>query len=64
VFVQTPQSDIYVVMLAIALGASLLGVLLLVLVLGRYEFSTKAASLTPSSAPAALAFAEPGREIF
>lgn len=47
VFVQAPRSDIYVAMLGIALGAMILGCLLLVLVLNRYEFKTKAAALTP-----------------
>jgi len=47
VFVQAPRSDIYVALLGIALGAMVLGCLLLVLVLNRYEFKTKAASLSP-----------------
>jgi len=34
-------------MLGIALGAMVLGCLLLLLVLNRYEFKTKAAALTP-----------------
>ena len=47
VFVQAPRSDIYVALLGIALGAMSRGCLLLVLVLNRYEFKTKAAALTP-----------------
>jgi hypothetical protein len=50
VFVQTPKSDIYVALLGIALGAMLLGCLLLLLILNRYGFSTKVSALTPSSA--------------
>ena len=44
VFVQTPKSDIYVALLGVALGAMVLGCLLLVLVLQRYEFKTKVSS--------------------
>jgi len=47
-FVQTPKSDIYVALLGIALGAMLLGCLLLVLILNRYEFKAKVSALTPS----------------
>jgi hypothetical protein len=45
VFVQTPKSDIYVTMLGIALGAIVLGCLLLVLLLNRYEWQIKAAAI-------------------
>ena len=41
VYVQTPKSDIYVALLGVALGAMIIGCLLLVLVLNRYGFSTK-----------------------
>ena len=51
VFVQTPKSDIYVALLGVALGAMVLGCLLLVLVLQRYEFKTKV-SWTPTQAAA------------
>lgn len=54
VFVQAPRSDIYVTMLGVALGAMLLGCLLLLLILNRYEFKTTV-SAAPSSAPVALA---------
>jgi len=40
VFVQTPKSDIFVALLGVAVGAMFLGILLLVLVLNRYGFST------------------------
>ena len=53
VFVQTPKPDVYVAMLGVALGAMVLGCLLLVLILNRYEFKTKAASTTiPATATA------------
>ena len=56
VFVQTPKSDIYVTLLSIALGAMILGCLLMLLILNRYEFKTKVSALTPRP-PAALAVA-------
>ncbi len=60
VFVQTPKSDIYVAMLGIALGAMLLGVLLMALIMRRYEFKVKVSALTPpaSSATALAALSE------
>src|SRR4051794_13689230 len=58
VLVQTPQSDIYVALLGVALGAMIIGCLLLILVLSRYGFSTRVSSLgaTPSQS---LALAQP-----
>jgi hypothetical protein len=44
VLVQSPKSDIYVVLLGISLGAILLGCLLMTLLLARYGFSVKAAA--------------------
>jgi hypothetical protein len=55
VFVQTPRSDIFVALLGVALGAMVLGCLLLVLILQRYEFTTKAAALLTQPATTALA---------
>jgi hypothetical protein len=51
VYVQAPKSDIFVVLLSISLGAILIGCLLLLLVWGRYDYSTTVASLfgTPQS---------------
>jgi hypothetical protein len=49
VFVQTPRSDVYVAMLGVALGAMVIGCLLLVLILKRYDFKTKAAFNPPAS---------------
>jgi len=45
VFVQTPKSDIFVVMLSVALGALVLGCLLLALIMNSYEWSTQVADL-------------------
>jgi hypothetical protein len=47
VFVQAPKSDIYVTLLGVALGAMILGCLLLVLILNRYEFKTSVSLRTP-----------------
>jgi hypothetical protein len=55
VFVQSPQSDIYVVMLSIALGAILLGCLLLALIMNQYGFSTQVSSLMTEGATRLLA---------
>ena len=38
VYVATPQSDIYVTLLGVALGSMLISILLLVLRLSQYEF--------------------------
>jgi hypothetical protein len=43
--VQSPKSDIFVVMLGIALGAVVLGWLLMLIMFGRYSFSTKVSAL-------------------
>jgi hypothetical protein len=65
VFVQTPKSDIYVALLGIALGAMILGCLLLLLILNRYGFSTKVSALTPPSTSASvLLAANTATEIF
>jgi hypothetical protein len=49
VFVQTPKSDIYVTLLAVALGAMIIGCILLVLILNQYGFQTKVSALTAPS---------------
>ena len=53
-FVQQPKSDIYVTMLGIALGAMLIGSILLTLILAKYEFKLKAAA-HPVPASASIA---------
>jgi len=45
--VATPKSDVFVAMLGIALGAILIGCILLALVMNRYGFSTSVSALTP-----------------
>jgi hypothetical protein len=45
VLVQSPKSDIYVVLLGVALGAIVISVLMMIKILSNYEFKTKAAAL-------------------
>jgi hypothetical protein len=52
--VQTPKSDIYVTMLGIALGAIVVASLLMLVLFGRYGFSTKVSSLPAQSQVAGL----------
>jgi hypothetical protein len=56
--VPAAKSDVYVAMLGVALGAILIGCLMLVLVLNRYEFKTKVSARFDSPAPVALAAVE------
>ncbi len=58
IFVQSPQSDVYVALLGLALAAMVIGCLLLVLILRRYDFKTKVSAVTPA-APSAIAAPEP-----
>ena len=58
VFVQAPRSDVYVAMLAVSLGAMLLGCVLLALKLNEYEFELKATALTPAPGAALAEFSE------
>jgi len=50
VYVQSPKSDIFVVMLAISLGAILFGCLLLTLVMNRYDFKIKPTAMNAGPA--------------
>ena len=60
VYVQAPKSDIYVALLGVALGAMVIGCLLLLLVLNRYNFQTSISALTPAPrAAVALAMHTP-----
>ncbi len=60
VYVQSPKSDIYVALLGVSLGAMIIGCILLVLILNRYEFKTKvSAAPTPRNQGLALASASP-----
>lgn len=49
VLVQTPKSDVFVALLGVSLGAILLGCILLVLLLNRYEFQTKVSTLASTA---------------
>jgi hypothetical protein len=53
--VQSPKSDIFVVMLGIALGAIVLGCLLMLIMFSRYSFSTKVSTLSQPSQVTAIA---------
>ena len=53
--IQSPKSDIFVVMLGIALGAIILGCLLMTIVLSRYSFSTKVSAVAAPTQAGALA---------
>ena len=54
VFVSAPKSDIFVVMLAISLGAMFIGSILMVMILARYDFKTKVSALPVPAATAQL----------
>jgi hypothetical protein len=54
VLVQSPKSDIYVTLLAIALGSVVLGCILMLIMFGRYNFSTKVSALPAASQHTAL----------
>jgi hypothetical protein len=55
IVIQSPKSDIFVVMLGIALGAIILGCLLMTIVLSRYSFSTKVSAVAAPTQAGALA---------
>jgi hypothetical protein len=46
VLVQSPKSDIYVALLGVALGAIVIGCLLMAILFGKYGFSTKVSTTT------------------
>lgn len=54
VYVQQAKSDVYVAMLGVALGAMVIGCLLLLLVWGRYDYKTTV-SATTATPPAPFA---------
>ncbi len=58
VLVQAPRPDVYVAMLAVALGAMLIGCLLLILELNAYEFELKATAVTPAARAVLAEFSE------
>jgi hypothetical protein len=55
VLVQSPKSDIYVVLLGVALGAIVISSILMLMLWSRYEFKTKVSALP--QAPRAVALA-------
>jgi hypothetical protein len=55
VLVQSAKSDIFVVMLAIALGSIVLGCLLMIILFGGYGFSTKVSSVSSTAAVSSIA---------
>ena len=54
VLVQSPKSDIYVVLLGVSLGAIVISCILMIVLFNKYGFSTKAAALQPARAATAV----------
>ncbi len=54
VLVQAPKSDVYVAMLGIALAAIVVSCILMLMLFGRYGFSTKVASTSSPLAHRAI----------
>ena len=63
VAVAVPKSDIFVVMLGIALGAIVLGCLLMLWVLWRHDFSVTVSSLQGLASPASSIADLPGNPL-
>ncbi len=55
VLVQSPKSDIYVVLLGISLGAIVISCILMIIMLARYNFNTKVSAIAPQAAAVAIA---------
>ena len=55
VLVQTPKSDIYVVLLGVSLGAVVISCILMIVLFSRYNFSTKVSALPPALPATAIA---------
>jgi hypothetical protein len=55
VLVQSPKSDIYVVLLGISVGAIVISCILMLVLFGRYDFKTRVSSLPPAASAAAIA---------
>jgi hypothetical protein len=53
--VQSPKSDIYVVLLGVSLGAILVSCIIMIVVFYRYGFSTKVSAIAPAAAATAIA---------
>jgi hypothetical protein len=55
VLVQSPKSDIYVVLLGVALGAIVISCILMIVLWSRYEFKTKVSARPMTTRAVALA---------
>ena len=55
VLVQAPKSDIYVALLGISLAAIVIGCLLMILLLGKYDWKVKVAAADRTPAAVSLA---------
>lgn len=55
VLVQAPKSDIYVALLGISLAAILIACLLMILLFGKYDWSTKVTAVAPTSVTTSVA---------
>jgi hypothetical protein len=53
--VQSPKSDIYVVLLGVSLGAIFIATILMIILFSRYSFSTKVASVPPAASSTMIA---------
>jgi hypothetical protein len=65
VLVQSPKSDIYVVLLGVSLGAIFIATILMIVLLSRYSFSTKVATVAavaPAASSTMLAWADARQE--
>jgi hypothetical protein len=49
VYVQSAKNDVFTYLLAVSLGAILIGVIFLVLILNKYDWKTKVAGIGPPS---------------
>lgn len=54
VFVQSPQSDIYVAMLGVSLASLLIGAILLALIMQGYQWKTKVSLIESASSMVAV----------
>ena len=55
VLVQSPKSDIYVVLLGVSLGAIVISTILMIVLFSRYSFKTKVTALPPAASSTMLA---------
>ena len=55
VLVQSPKSDIYVVLLGVSLSAIVIATILMIVLFSRYSFSTKVSAVPPAASATMLA---------